>query len=130
SACKVALPERRPRQAATLISPKAPSNMFEPAEAHPPCRMALVLVLSAAMLATGGCGKDEKKDAPRPPAEVTVLTVAARDVPISSVFVAQTQSSQAVTIAARVSGFLDKRVYTEGAVVKSGQVLFRMDQKP
>ena len=38
-----------------------------------------------------------KKDAPRPPAEVTVLTVAARDVPISSVFVAQTQSSQAVT---------------------------------
>ena len=27
-------------------------------------------------------------------------------------------------------GFLDKRVYTEGAVVKAGQVLFRMDQKP
>src|SRR4029077_9552707 len=90
----------------------------------------LVLALGAAMLSNGGCGKDEKNDAPRPPAEVTVLTVAARDVPISSVFVAQTQSSQAVTIAARVSGFLDKRVYTEGAVVKWGQVLFKMDQKP
>ena len=104
--------------------------MLEPAEAHLPRRIVLVLALGAAMLSNGGCGKDEKKDAPRPPAEVTVLTVAARDVPISSVFVAQTQSSQAVTIAARVSGFLDKRVYTEGAVVKSGQVLFRMDQKP
>jgi membrane fusion protein (multidrug efflux system) len=61
---------------------------------------------------------------------VTALTIVARDVPVSTVFVAQTQSSQAVNIAARVSGFLDKRVYTEGSVVKAGQVLFRMDQKP
>jgi membrane fusion protein (multidrug efflux system) len=35
-----------------------------------------------------------------------------------------------VNIQARVSGFLDKRVYTEGAMVKAGQVLFRMDPKP
>ena len=35
-----------------------------------------------------------------------------------------------MNIQARVSGFLDERVYTEGAVVKKGQVLFRMDQKP
>ncbi len=46
------------------------------------------------------------------------------------VYVAQTQSSQAVNIQARVSGFLDKRVYAEGSVVKNGQVLFQMDQKP
>jgi membrane fusion protein (multidrug efflux system) len=88
------------------------------------------LALTTAMLLVGGCGKEEKKEVARPPTEVTALTVVARDVPITSVFVAQTQSSQAVTIAARVSGFLDKRVYTEGAVVKAGQVLFRMDQKP
>jgi membrane fusion protein (multidrug efflux system) len=94
-------------------------------------RVLLPLVaLSAALLLVGGCGKEEKKESARPPIEVTALTVAPRDVPISSVFVAQTQSSQAVNIAARVSGFLDKRVYTEGSVVKAGQVLFRMDQKP
>jgi membrane fusion protein, multidrug efflux system len=85
-------------------------------------------VLLASLVA--GCGKDDKKDAARPPLEVSALTVVARDVPVTSVFVAQTQSSQAVTIAARVSGFLDRRVYTEGTVVKAGQVLFRMDQKP
>ena len=28
------------------------------------------------------------------------------------------------------AGFLDKRVYTEGAIVKEGQTLFLMDQKP
>ena len=87
-----------------------------------------MLLASVALLA--GCGKEAKQAPPRPPIEVTTLTVVARDVPVSSVFVAQTQSSQAVTIAARVSGFLDKRVYVEGSVVKAGQVLFRMDQKP
>jgi len=89
-----------------------------------------LLVLTAAMLLVGGCGKEEKKEAARAPTDVTALTVTPRDVPIASVFVAQTQSSQAVNIAARVSGFLDQRVYTEGAVVKAGQVLFRMDPKP
>ena len=43
---------------------------------------------------------------------------------------AQTQSSRAVNIQARVSGFLDRRVYTEGSLVKEGQVLFLMDKKP
>ena len=97
---------------------------------HPFARAGTLVMLVAAMYSLQGCGREEKKDAARPPTEVTALTVAPRDVPIASVFVAQTQSSQAVNIAARVSGFLDKRVYTEGAVVKAGQVLFRMDPKP
>jgi membrane fusion protein, multidrug efflux system len=58
------------------------------------------------------------------------MTVAREDTPITAVYVAQTQSSQAVSIQARVSGFLDKRMYIEGSVVKAGQVLFQMDQKP
>ncbi len=34
-----------------------------------------------------------------------------------------------VEIRARVAGFLDKRVYEEGSLVKAGQVLFRIDQR-
>lgn len=90
-----------------------------------PRRIALVLVL--AVLA--GCGKPPEKPPPAP-LEVSTLRVEPRDVGVSAVYIAQTQSSQAVNIQARVSGFLEKRVYTEGAVVKAGQVLFRMDQKP
>jgi membrane fusion protein, multidrug efflux system len=89
-----------------------------------------LIVLGAAVLLLGSCGKEEKKAAERPPVDVTVLEIVPRDVPITATYVAQTQSSQAVNIAARVSGFLDKRVYTEGSVVKAGQVLFRMDPKP
>ena len=91
-------------------------------------RSALITALvGLALLA--GCGKEVPKLAP-PPLEVSILTVKPRDVDLSREYIAQTQSSQAVNIQARVSGFLDKRVYTEGSVVKAGQVLFRMDQKP
>jgi len=88
-----------------------------------------VMVLVAAVLATG-CQKQEKKAAGPPATDVGVITVALRDVPLVFEFVGETQSSQQVEIRARVSGFLEQRTYTEGALVKTGDVLFRMDQKP
>src|SRR5262249_7902303 len=41
-----------------------------------------------------------------------------------------TQSSREVEIRARVDGFLEKRTYTEGNLVRAGETLFVMDQKP
>ncbi|MFO1311393.1 MAG: efflux RND transporter periplasmic adaptor subunit [Burkholderiales bacterium] len=64
------------------------------------------------------------------PVEVTVMTVSARDTPVSYEYAAQTESSHQVQIRARVTGFLDKRVYTEGAPVKAGDVMFQQDPKP
>ncbi|MEJ8846272.1 efflux RND transporter periplasmic adaptor subunit [Variovorax rhizosphaerae] len=64
------------------------------------------------------------------PADVSVITLKAKEVPVSYEFVGETESSQKVQIRARVAGFLEKRVYTEGAVVKAGQPLFIMDSKP
>ena len=58
------------------------------------------------------------------------MAVTPQDAPVSYEFVAQTQSSRQVNIQARVSGFLEKRMYTEGAMVKEGQVLFTMDTRP
>jgi membrane fusion protein (multidrug efflux system) len=81
------------------------------------------------MILLAGCREEKAQVAPQPP-EVTVMEVVPRDVPVSIEYVAQTQSSHLVNIHARVSGFLDKRVYTEGELVKQGQVLFRMDPKP
>ncbi len=99
------------------------------AEAAHPAPLIALIVVGALLAALAGCGKPPDKPPPAP-LDVSVVTVAAADVKVSAVYVAQTQSSQAVNIQARVSGFLDKRVYTEGAFVKKGQVLFRMDQKP
>ncbi|HLO26664.1 MAG TPA: efflux RND transporter periplasmic adaptor subunit [Geobacteraceae bacterium] len=91
----------------------------------------MALVYSAIILVNvTGCGKHEGKKAEIRPAEVTVVTITPRDEPVSFEYVAQTQSSHEVNIQARVSGFLNKRVYTEGTLVKEGQVLFLMDKKP
>jgi membrane fusion protein, multidrug efflux system len=94
-------------------------------------RLCIAVMVSACLAITAVTGCAQKKELPsaRPP-EVTVLTVTPRDTPVSFEYVAQTQSSQQVNINARVNGFLDKRVYTEGAIVKAGQVLFLMDKKP
>ena len=94
--------------------------------ASPPPVCALMLVL--ALLA--GCGKSEQQLPQRPPAPVTVMTVAPRTIPYTQSFVAQTESSQQVDIVGRVSGFLDKIAYQEGELVKAGQVLFQLDPKP
>ena len=88
---------------------------------------AALLLLVAGLVA--GCSKE----APLPPpqaVDVTAMTIVPRDAPVVYEFVAQTQSPQQVNIVARVNGFLEKQLYTEGAIVNEGQVLFQMDQKP
>jgi membrane fusion protein (multidrug efflux system) len=76
-----------------------------------------------------GCGKEEAPPAPGP-LQVSAVTVTPQDTPVQFEFVAQTQSSREVEIRARVDGFLDKRLYTEGEMVRAGQPLFQMDRKP
>jgi membrane fusion protein, multidrug efflux system len=85
--------------------------------------------LVVALLVLVACGK-EQKQSERPPPAVATVTVEPHDVPVSMDFVAQTESSQQVEIYARVTGFLDKREYTEGTMVKAGSVLFQMDARP
>ena len=92
-------------------------------------RRPLLVLLATVTLQLTACGGPDEPP-PVPPVAVTVLKIVPVDVPVNTIFVAQTQSSQAVNIQARVSGFLEKRVYTEGSAVKVGQVLFEMDKRP
>jgi membrane fusion protein (multidrug efflux system) len=87
-------------------------------------------ILLAITLATllGGCGKTPAPQPHQP--EVTVLTVAPQDTPVTFEFVGSTASSQQVEVRARVDGFLDERLYIEGNIVKKDEVMFQMDAKP
>jgi len=82
-----------------------------------------------AALGVAGC---QEKQAPPPaaPPEVVVTPVVQRDVPIQMEMVGQTKGSQDVEIRARVEGFLEDVSFTEGSVVRKGQVLYRIDPKP
>jgi membrane fusion protein (multidrug efflux system) len=94
-----------------------------------PLRFLAAGILIASGFFFPACKSEQETSAPPPPV-VTVMPIVQRDVPVFFEFVAQTQSSHLVNIQARVSGFLDKRLYTEGALVKEGEVLFQMDPKP
>ncbi len=91
-------------------------------------RWLLIALTVPALLA--GCGKQEAKPRAVPPAEVTVLKIVPRDIPVTFEYVGQTESTRQVQIRARVDGFLDRRVYTEGSLVKAGDVMFQQDPRP
>jgi membrane fusion protein (multidrug efflux system) len=86
-----------------------------------------LLVITALTLTA--CKKEEVT-APPVPVEVNAIKVEPQTVPVKTSFVAQVESSHQVEIVARVNGFLEKILYQEGDVVKQGQILFMMDQKP
>ena len=104
--------------------------MVIPVAARGRVRLAVAAGFALCAVLVAGCSREAPKGPAKGPIDVTVVTVARKDVPITAVYVAQTQSSQAVNIQARVNGFLDKRVYVEGSLVRNGQVLFQMDPKP
>jgi membrane fusion protein, multidrug efflux system len=87
----------------------------------------LAVLTSALVL---GCSKKEGPTAAVQPVEVSVVVITPRNTPVAFEYVGQTESSHQVQIVARVNGFLEKRVYTEGSLVKAGQVMFLQDPKP
>lgn len=74
------------------------------------------------------CG-DNPADAP-PPAFVRATTVAPESPDISISYPGRARGERNVQVRARVSGILEKRFYTEGAFVRQGQLLFRIDPAP
>ena len=65
-----------------------------------------------------------------PPAEVTVVAVAPRPLPVSFEYVGQTAGSREVEVRARVTGILLERHFDEGGRVRKGQSLFTIDPAP
>ena len=84
------------------------------------------------LLLVGGCGSQEPTATSKklPPPTVVVETLTPKTVPIYQEYVARTEARQTVEIRARVEGFLEKVFFKEGSVVKAGQPLFLIDQRP
>src|SRR5262245_36326437 len=87
-------------------------------------------LISISLLTLAGCG-GSKAAAPGPqPPSVEVATVIQRDTPIYSDFVATLDGYVNAEIQPRVSGYIVKQNYSEGAVVRKGDVLFEIDPRP
>jgi membrane fusion protein (multidrug efflux system) len=81
----------------------------------------------AAALAAGTADAQQPPQAP-PPA-VTVVTVAERDVTPTLTFTGRIVAVDRVDLRARVDGFLEERLFTEGDDVRKDQVLFRIERE-
>jgi membrane fusion protein (multidrug efflux system) len=67
--------------------------------------------------------------APAPPA-VSVVTVAPERVAVTAEWIATLDGTVNAQIRPQVSGYLVRRLYREGAFVRTGQVLFEIDRRP
>jgi membrane fusion protein (multidrug efflux system) len=73
------------------------------------------------------CGLAMAQSAPPPPA-VSVTPVASRQVTETGEFLGRVTAINKVDIVARVAGFIEQRNFTEGQKVKTGDLLFRLEQ--
>lgn len=89
--------------------------------------MALVCL---AALFFAGCEKKAPAAFERPPAPVTVATAVAEDVPIYLDQIGKFVAREVVSIQPQVSGRITQIHFTDGADVKTGQVLFTIDPRP
>ncbi|MGB8057379.1 MAG: efflux RND transporter periplasmic adaptor subunit, partial [Pseudolabrys sp.] len=84
--------------------------------------------ISFAMLAlVAFASRAESQGAP-PPA-VTVKPVVSRQVTDTGTFIGRVVPIDRVEIVARVPGFIEERNFTEGQLVKKGDLLFRIEQE-
>ncbi|AGA31507.1 efflux RND transporter periplasmic adaptor subunit [Singulisphaera acidiphila] len=94
-------------------------------------RPALVLGVTGLWLATvAGCQRHPTAVAPPQPPVIPVSRPVEREVTEYADFTGQTDAVQAVDIRPRVTGYLVKMLFKEGADVKAGDTLFVIDPRP
>jgi RND family efflux transporter MFP subunit len=88
------------------------------------------LVAVVLTTALAGCNRKSGAAAVPPPPLVKVASVTEQDVPISVEYVGTLVGYINAQIRARVSGHLMSQNYTEGSLVKAGDLLFQVDPRP
>ncbi len=83
--------------------------------------------LAAVLAACGQQDAAQQQGGAPPPAQVTVETVAQQAVPVSFEYVGRLEASREVEIRPRVAAVIERRYFEEGAPVKAGALLYKLD---
>jgi membrane fusion protein (multidrug efflux system) len=89
------------------------------------CQLLLTVLCSALL----GCDGDANSN-PEQAIPVSTLRVTPKPVPVSLEAVGRSEGSKEVEIRARVSGIVQKQLYSEGAFVRAGAPLFQIERAP
>jgi membrane fusion protein (multidrug efflux system) len=91
------------------------------------------MLLGLCLLSSCGGGDADKDKAAKAPEAPTVMVQArtpeVADVPVSGEYVGRTAAKENVEIRARVEGYLKERRFTEGSLVKKGDLLFVIESR-
>jgi membrane fusion protein, multidrug efflux system len=90
-------------------------------------RMVACRSFISALGVAASCGIAAAQSAPPPPA-VSVTPVVSRQVTETVDYIGRITAIEKVDIVARVPGFIEERNFTEGQEVKTGDLLFRIEQ--
>src|SRR5690348_13866911 len=88
-------------------------------------RVALLVAPLAFSVVLAGCEKTSAQQGPPPPMQVTVANVAERDVTEWDEFTGRLQAVDSVEVRPRVSGYVSAVRFSEGAIVRKGDLLFQ-----
>jgi membrane fusion protein (multidrug efflux system) len=86
-----------------------------------------VLLVTAMTLVVG---KAEAQGAPGAPPAVGVVRAEQQQITQTDEFIGRIQSVNKVDLVARVTAFLEKRLFVEGSEVKKGDVLYQLEKPP
>ena len=86
----------------------------------------LLLVLALGLISL----RAEAQSAPGAPPAVGVVRAEQQQITQSDEFIGRIQAVGRVALVARVSAFLEKRLFVEGAEVKKGDLLYQLEQPP
>src|ERR1700749_3569645 len=84
--------------------------------------LSLVLLLSAASSASA--------QAPAGPPSVGIVRAEQTAITETSEFIGRIQAIDRVALTARVTAFIDQRLFVEGTEVKQGDLLYRLERAP
>jgi len=95
-------------------------------------RPAAALLTAAALAALAGCSQAQPQQAggAQPPPAVTVANTVERTVVDQDEYVGRFVAVDTVEVRARLSGYLSEIHFTDGQMVKKGDLLFTIDRRP
>ncbi|MDO6583983.1 efflux RND transporter periplasmic adaptor subunit [Salipiger sp. 1_MG-2023] len=93
-----------------------------------PCNLRrLLAVAGLALAATALPASAQQQGGERPPQPVTVVTLAAEDVTLTTTLPGRVAASGVAEVRPQVSGIITERLFKEGAAVQQGDALYQLD---
>ncbi len=93
-------------------------------------RQAAMMAAALAALVLAGCGTDEAQDAPAPPAQVSVATLVPGDLVVADDLPGRVAAVRTAEIRPQVGGIVQRRLFEQGAEIRQGAALFRINPAP